>query len=272
MIQVPEQFRPHIRVDYPPNNFKIFEEWFFDNAPDVILGDRHYLPIFWTSYYVNNNYGKDKSAISDLQKFIDSLDTSKKYFTILQYDDGILNNVNHLDLMIIGSGGGRIDYPISLLTMPHPYDFTDTRDIFCSFSGSKTHPLRNNLPGHIANNLPIYEYCRLMTRSVFALCPRGYGPSSFRICEAMQYGAIPVYISDRFIEPFWVDFNYYGIKAATGREAWKIINSMNHEQIKAKQIAVKHYYDEFYTYESTQWQILKHLSSGGTKGTRFTSL
>jgi len=31
-------------------------------------------------------------------------------------------------------------------------------------------------------------------RSVFALCPRGYGRTSFRLYEAMDLGCIPVYI------------------------------------------------------------------------------
>ena len=41
-----------------------------------------------------------------------------------------------------------------------------------------------------------YNYVELMQRSIFALCPRGYGKTSFRICEALQLGAIPVYIHD----------------------------------------------------------------------------
>lgn len=33
-------------------------------------------------------------------------------------------------------------------------------------------------------------------RSVFTLCPRGNGPSSFRIFESLEHRSIPVYIHD----------------------------------------------------------------------------
>jgi hypothetical protein len=48
-----------------------------------------------------------------------------------------------------------------------------------------------------------------MRRSEFALCPRGYGATSYRMYEAMQFGAIPVYISDKFWIPFEKDVNWY---------------------------------------------------------------
>jgi hypothetical protein len=41
-----------------------------------------------------------------------------------------------------------------------------------------------------------------MADSVFALCPRGYGPTSFRLYEAMQMGCVPVYITDQAWLPF----------------------------------------------------------------------
>lgn len=38
------------------------------------------------------------------------------------------------------------------------------------------------------------QFYRITERSVFCLCPRGYGPTSFRTYEAIALGAIPVYI------------------------------------------------------------------------------
>ena len=37
---------------------------------------------------------------------------------------------------------------------------------------------------------------------MFTLCPRGYGPTSFRLYESINLQSIPVYISDEFILPF----------------------------------------------------------------------
>ena len=35
-----------------------------------------------------------------------------------------------------------------------------------------------------------------MRDSLFSLCPRGYGPTSFRLYESIQLGSIPVYIAE----------------------------------------------------------------------------
>jgi xylogalacturonan beta-1,3-xylosyltransferase len=55
---------------------------------------------------------------------------------------------------------------------------------------------------------------RLMLRSWFALCPRGFGPASFRIYEALQLGCIPVIISDKYRYPYadevdWSEFSVH---------------------------------------------------------------
>lgn len=119
IARVPADFRPTIRVEYPPDNRQIFEEWFFHNVHEI-PGDRVYLPVFWCSFQVNNDYGKGRK-MAELQAFVDGLDRSKKYFTITQYDDGPLVDFKDLDIQVFGSGGGRIDVPIPLVCMPHPF-------------------------------------------------------------------------------------------------------------------------------------------------------
>lgn len=274
MIYVPEKFRPTIKVEYPPNNKTIFEEWFSQNVETFLESThREYLPIHWTSYYVNHGYGKDQKALSELQQFIDSLDTDKKYYTVLQYDDGILNDISRLDIKVFGSGGGRIDFPIPLVTMPHPYTFDSRRDVFCSFSGGMTHPIRNkivqlfhrshgpNVFNIFTKPLPIRDYCEQMARSVFALAPRGYGKTSFRICEALQYGAIPCYISDEFIIPGHKDFNEYGVLIHSDQisDIDDILKSISVDQIVSKQETGKRIYQEMFTFEGCKKLILDNL-------------
>ena len=43
-----------------------------------------------------------------------------------------------------------------------------------------------------------------MQSSYFALCPRGYGVTSYRLYEAFEFGVVPVYISreDEYYLPF----------------------------------------------------------------------
>ena len=50
-----------------------------------------------------------------------------------------------------------------------------------------------------------------MGHSKFALCPRGFGPTSYRLYEAIQMGCVPVYIYDEPHLPFaeeldWSEF------------------------------------------------------------------
>src|ERR1043165_1445749 len=110
MIEVHPDFRPHLAEEYPPENDLIFEEWFYHNFKNAHT-ERQYLPIFWTSYYVSKaRYGKDRSAIDMLQRFLDGLDKRVKYFTVLQYDDGIINDISKLDIKIFGSGSLKTHY------------------------------------------------------------------------------------------------------------------------------------------------------------------
>jgi hypothetical protein len=107
MVNVPEQFRPHIRVAYPEHNDLIFEEWFCDQHINLPLGPE-YLPIFWTSFHVNNKYGTNIAARQALQRFVDSLDKSKNYFSILQYDSGPLVKLPE-NIKLFAMSGPTID-------------------------------------------------------------------------------------------------------------------------------------------------------------------
>jgi hypothetical protein len=271
MINVPEKFRPRIRVEYPENNKQIFEEWFFDNYKNE-TSDRIYLPVFWTSYYVNNSYGKDQRALNDLQEFIDTLDKNKKYYTIVQYDDGIINDLSGLDIKVFGMGGGRIDYPLPLLAMPHPYKFEgENRDIFTFFQGSMTHDIRRQIMPLLRGKRGFFlprgttdtkNFCNILSRSVFTLAPRGYGETSFRICEALQYGSIPVYISDKFIIPHNVDFNSYGVLIQSGdvQRIESILNGITQDEILKKQSVLREVFEKYYTYEANKRLILSNAN------------
>lgn len=52
------------------------------------------------------------------------------------------------------------------------------------------------------------NYASVMADSKFVLCPRGIGPNSFRLFEAMQAGRTPVIISDQWMEPNFVNWDF----------------------------------------------------------------
>jgi hypothetical protein len=48
-----------------------------------------------------------------------------------------------------------------------------------------------------------HEYNRIITQSIFSLCPVGAGPNTIRLWESICLGSIPVIIADEFsIEDF----------------------------------------------------------------------
>jgi hypothetical protein len=117
-----------------------------------------------------------------------------------------------------------------------PYQMNDIvtencqRGIFASFSGAVQHP--HLPPSHIRggrlNELREIDssfligtpdefnralgkkisFHELMSRSVFTLCPAGYGRWTFRLIEALLCGSIPVIISDGYILPFADKINW----------------------------------------------------------------
>lgn len=207
--------RPKINIEYPKYNHKIFEEFFYEYyTSNNIKTNKEYLPIFWTSFYVNRNFGN--GDLSDLQNYLNQLDRSKKYFTLVQYDDGILNDVSHLDLYVFSLAQNKIyDFILPTTCLPRPnINKNRERDIFCScfgrYKGVYDHPLHqkllNSLPKekyNVGRNIDTYSYYDFLERSKFFICANGRSPTTFKICECFQSGTIPVFIYDEK----WIPFN-----------------------------------------------------------------
>jgi len=66
-------------------------------------------------------------------------------------------------------------------------------------------------PDEVAGKLGEITYHNLMARSIFSLCPAGYGRWSFRLVEALLSGSIPILLSDGYVLPFGdtIDWNKY---------------------------------------------------------------
>ena len=56
------------------------------------------------------------------------------------------------------------------------------------------------------------SYALALENSKFILCPKGLGPSSWRIYEAMKAGRVPVIISDKWIPPVGIDWNSFSLR------------------------------------------------------------
>lgn len=275
-MNISEKFRLKNIIEYPPCNKKMFEEYFYNeysnNQPSL---DRIYLPIFWTNYYISRNYGQ--GDISDLQEYLDNLDRSKKYFTIIQYDDNILNDLKDLDILIFAQGGyGKYknkSYPISLNCQQEESNTSIKKDIFASFFGRKTHRIRetlfdklkNNAKYEISDSIDYISFKNKMYRSVFSLCPRGYGLTSFRICEALHCNSIPVYIYDEPFLPFANEFDFRDVGITIQEDEIKYIDDILHskteEQINNYIINGKKQYEKYFTYSGVYDSIIKILTN-----------
>lgn len=266
MIDVPQIFRPHHPFQYPVDNVLIFEEWYYKHFKEY-KSEREYLPVFWTSYYCKHKYGKDTYAMRELQSYIDSLDRSKKYYTIIQYDDGILTDLKDLDCFVFGMSGKGADYNLPLICTPHRFTFPGIqKDLFLNFIGRITHPIRQQMidslpkrPDYYISTKPhkLQEYCRILARSVFTLCPRGYGATSFRIQEALQYGSIPIYISDKFVRAHDKDFAY---ECSIDKLRLVLNTHLDKELIESLQKSMLLNYKDYFTYEANK-KIIETINS-----------
>ena len=277
--QVPNIFQILTNVEYPPHNKMIFEEYFMNyySRWDYSEKERIYLPILWTNYYISRNYGC--FDMSHLQKYLDGLDRSKKYFTVIQYDDGILQNIDDLDILIFGAGGGEktiseknLGYPIPLICLPTPdVRKNRERDMLCSFIGKFTNKykirlLLRQLYGNkilVEGVLGYKTFVDVMERSVFSLCPRGYGATSFRICEALQHGSIPVYVYDKPWIPWKdeFDFNEIGILISKKEipNLLNIVKSKTKDDIKRYVENGERIYEEYFSFEGCAQKIINKI-------------
>lgn len=125
---IPIEFQtPHVPTSepYPPysDGIPIEETLFYKlkKEKNNIKTTMVYLPIFWTSYYIKNKYGSD---IDPLLDFLENLDKSKNYFTIVQFASGIFIKNIMPNLFVFSAGGGGQNIKSECI-----YSFFNKRDI-----------------------------------------------------------------------------------------------------------------------------------------------
>jgi len=276
MFKVNPEFLTEHPFAYPPDNAIIFEKWLSLNPIEDT--ERVYLPIQWTGYYVKNQFGKNRGAINRLQEYINNLPTDIKYYTIVQYDDGILNDISRLDIKVFGMSGNP-DVAIPLVCRPHGDRGPQAKKYTTSFTGRNTHPIRKQMQDPFKNDnrslisitdktIDIDSYLSVIKSSIFSLCPRGYGNTSFRIAESLEQGVIPVYITDDAILPFESEFPFYtyGILVDSFEKLMNLpvkLESLTRNQdiLQTMSHKCKEVYKKMYTYEGLKSLIENNLKS-----------
>ncbi len=271
-----KKFRPPPEYPvYPPYHTGAYLEdyfcnWFYENKVDV---ERQYIPVSWTTCYI------DKKT-EGLQELLDKLDPNDKYFTVCQYDDGILNRLPP-DTLQFNAGGnsGGIPIPLICSQMP-PVETKDVeKTILASFVGSATHPVRDEMyqtlrdmrdyvfrvkswtPEVVEEDLE--SFTSIASRSKFLLCPRGYGLNSFRLYEAFQLGCVPVIITDKFFLPwqdelYWPDFSVL-ITRNNIENIHFVLDNVTESDYNNMLSNGQKLYKEYFTLEGVCQQIIKRL-------------
>ena len=273
---------------YPPYHRGLYlEEYFFDfyqrNIDRFNKLKRKYIPIFWTNCYVNGvqeGWG-DKISVMDMQREINTLNPYDSYFTVCQHDDAPMNTIP-ANTIILSAGGnvtGSNVAPIPLICGPLAEQEPKEKTILASFVGSETHDVRNKMIGAVKNESDFYistkgweqeikidqltDFIESSLKSKFVLCPRGYGATSFRLYEAMQLGAVPVYISDRFWLPWTHELDWHEfciiIRVDDVQNLPQILRSIPDEVYKRMQGKIKEIYTNYFTLEGTCGKILQLL-------------
>lgn len=225
IADVPEEFMPPLPNVYPPHqgtNPMIEERAYsFFSSKNELKSDYIYIPIQWTSWHINpdGEYGQNTQPLIDFCSKLTEKFPNEKFFTVVQYDGGTLIPIDNCKIFASSGSfsspiGKNSTYePIPLLCDPHQGNPKNVREYKVGFAGRDTHPIRSkmyNCLSHISDYVFVFNayhnqteiFRDVLYNSVFALSPRGFGPASFRMYEAIQMNCIPIYISNEFWLPF----------------------------------------------------------------------
>jgi len=225
IAEVPQEFLPKMPVQYPPHQgySPMIEEraYSFFATKSELKSDYIYIPVQWTSWHVNpgGEYGQNTQPLINYCNQLTEKFPNEKFFTVVQYDGGTLIPINNCTIFASSGdfssplGKNSVYKSIPLLCDPHGGVPRKVREYKVGYAGRDTHPLRVKM-NQVLSHLPDYNFAinldhnrtevfrDILYNSVFALSPRGFGPASFRMYEAIQMQCIPIYISDEFWLPF----------------------------------------------------------------------
>ena len=223
---------------YPPfKNGLYLEEYFLKNTFDNNTQyTRKYIPALWTNFQIEGWFQQKKQEMQNsLNDWVKENPSPNGYFTIVQYDDGVLLELPE-NTIVYGSCSGDKILPLVYQDVNNTLISVSRKSfkeklILCSFVGSNTsNCVLPNVRQEMAMalkknpNFVIYftngwtpdvghqkqrNFINTTINSKFTLAPRGYGRSSFRFFEIFQLGSIPIYLwNDKEWLPFKDKIDY----------------------------------------------------------------
>lgn len=219
---------------------------YLERNPELVVSqpdtaDWHYLPVYWTRYHWNHDHGRTGGEFLQQQASGQILD-EEKTFTVCQDSDGTKVDLGKTVLFLASRRGESFDVP--LLIYPHetPSPWPAKRWL-ASFMGKlRTHPIRSEMQRSLSKRdgtniqdgvRDVSLFVEQILQSYIALCPRGYGPTSFRFYEAMQLGVVPLLISDVDNRPFkaFLPWDQISLYAELVEDIEDILNSCTVQEL-----------------------------------------
>lgn len=265
---------------YPLHNedYGIEQDMFqyLENNPSLLTSDPagadyHYLPVFWTRWILNHDFGKH--GLDELTQKVDKIIIDDaKTFTVCQNDDGPMIDLGKCRVYL-GSRKTNEGFDAPLLCSEHKLPFfKQKKKYLASFIGRiSTHPVRSQMAEAVKGHadIAIFDgdkgtrfFVKTLLRSHIALCPRGYGGSSFRFYEAMQLGTVPFLIGDIDTRPFKKEINWDAFTFFTNDASRvpSILNKFTKEQLLEKGAYCKKFYEENLVYQKWCNYLIQDLN------------
>jgi hypothetical protein len=258
---------------------------YFQKKKHTIESNLTYIPIQWSAYHIRNNYGINNDELNKFLYKVSNDFSKENFFTIVQYDGGVLVQINNCKIFASSGnfaspeGINTFYEPIPLFSSPHKVFRRRKRNTLASFAGRLTHEVRNLMYDELKTNKLYKFYIQdkntinkqdsrifrdLLLESYFGFCPRGYGPTSFRLYETIQLGCIPVIISDEFWLPFQeqIDWKKLAILVKPNeihQIPELIYDKFRSNEYKKMQEYGKHCYRKYFSWTGIRNQVLRKI-------------
>jgi hypothetical protein len=267
-VPVPSMLRP------PSYHYRGFrgpwlEEHFHATWREGRGGGALYLPVFFDSLFFHAQCAaflpsEFAARYRALWRILFAVEASQRpCFTLLgMYDFPIWEWHLFPRNVVVAAGNGYGDVAIPLLKGERPLQ-RRAKDIRVSFMGATDGPsnvanVRSDMRrtfGDVAHFGEGDHWEDIMARSDFSLCPRGLGPASFRLFEALSVTSIPIYLwKVRSWLPYAdeLDWSSFALVAEAGDmgAAKEALQRMPAEAIRRMQDRIAEIYPRYFTYDA----------------------
>lgn len=293
VYDLPKKYQQPMPFSYPisdttPN----LEELFIDiiNKSNLITdnpndADLFFIPIMFCGTFASLNNGNPSTDfIKEFNEHINNLKywktKNEKHFIICQWANGTLFDTKNAIVLHTSANKTNNHISLPLPTTPH-IEKNIKKKYIASFIGltkfANKNIVRENMLKILKNTAgfelidgnkkkrSVKKFRELMYKSKFSLCPRGYGPSSYRLFEALQLGIPPVIISDEFIPPFQdkIDWKSISIRVDENKmsEIPQILNSITDYEYAMFVSKGKQAWKKYFSKDACILQIMEILKS-----------